>query len=334
MKNDKNVSVLGDGGWGTALAISLAMKSIPVRLWSAFVDYVEILKTKRENIKYLPGFDIPKAITITANLKEAIDAIDIVIIAIPSQFLRGVLNRVKKSGGFGNVRMAVSVVKGIENKTFKRPSQIIQEELGISDLVVMTGPTIAREVAKGMPTSAVAASENEAHAKELQTLFMSKVFRVYTSSDVIGAELGGALKNIIAIAAGISDGLGFGTNAKSALFTRGIVEMKRLGVALGARSETFDGLSGMGDLLTTCVSPYSRNRHVGEEIAKGKPLQTILDNMEMIAEGVETARSVYELAQKMSIDVPITQEVYRVLFEHKDPSAAVTDLMTRTKKPE
>lgn len=334
MQNIKKVCVLGDGGWGTTLSLLLFKKGFSVILWSAFPEYAQFLASHRENKKFLPGFKIPKEIEIASDKKEALADSQVVIVAIPSKFLRDSIKGIKESNLSKNIGFAISAVKGIENKTFKRPSEIIEDEMGLSNIVVLSGPTIAHEVAQGLPTSCVVASKTGELALQAQELLISETFRIYTSSDVVGVELGGALKNIIAIACGICDGLKLGTNAKSALFTRGLVEMKRLGAALGAKEETFNGLSGMGDLLTTCISPYSRNRYVGEEIAKGKKLQDILKAMEMVAEGVETARSVYELSKQMGIDLPITHQVYQVLFEGKNPLAAVSDLMTRQKKAE
>jgi len=331
MSFNKRISILGDGGWGTTLAVLLSKKGLSIKLWSAFSDYADILKQKRENVKFLPGIKISKEIDITADIVRALDS-DVVVLAVPSQFLRGVITRI--TGSSFNPRIIVSVVKGIENTTFNRPSEIIKQDLGYDNIAVLSGPTIAHEIANGLPASCVVASEKIDIARQAQEIFMSERFRVYTSTDVIGVELGGALKNIIAIAAGISDGLKLGTNAKAALFTRGLVEMKRLGRALGAEQETFNGLSGIGDLVTTCVSLYSRNRAVGEEITRGKKLSEIIENMDMIAEGIETTRSVYGLSKKMGIDMPITEQVYQVLFEEKNPHTAVSDLMLRDKKPE
>ena len=260
------------------------------------------------------------------------DDSDAIVIAIPSQFLRNIISKFK--GMRVDAKILISVVKGIENETFKRPSELIKDEIGDLDIAVLSGPTIACEIASGLPASCVIASSRKEAAKQAQELFMSDRFRVYTSTDMIGVELGGALKNIIAIAAGISDGLKLGTNAKAALFTRGLVEMKRLGVALGAKQETFNGLSGIGDLVTTCISLYSRNRRVGEEITRGKKLLEIVEKMDMVAEGIETTRSVYGLSKKMGIDMPITEQVYQVLFLEKNSHTAVSDLMLRDRKRE
>ena len=330
-KNIK-IAVLGDGGWGTTLSILLSKKGYKVSLWSAFPDYARTLRRTRENIKFLPQFKIPEAVHITDDIKEAIDGIEIVVVAIPSQFARKVLQNLK--GVDLSQRIMLSIVKGIEKKTLKRVIEIIKEEINADKICVLSGPTIALEVAKEMPASAVVASEDINLAKEIQDVFMTERFRIYTSTDVIGVELGGSLKNIIAIAAGISDGLGFGTNAKAALFTRGLVEIKRLGIAMGAKEETFNGLSGIGDLMTTCISPYSRNRYVGEEIAKGRKLTEIVQKMEQIAEGIYTTESARELAKRYNVEMPITEQIYKVLFENKNPLEAVTALMTRAKKTE
>jgi glycerol-3-phosphate dehydrogenase (NAD(P)+) len=326
------ITVLGDGSWGTTLSILLAKKYADITLWSAFTENARAMKSTRENRKFLQGHNLPDIINITDDIVNAVSASELIVVAVPSQFLRATIKRIK--GIDISAKLVISVVKGIENDTFKRPSEIIKDELDISDIAVLSGPTIAKEIASGLPASCVVACKSQETASDMQAIFTTDRFRVYTSKDAIGVELGGALKNIIALASGISDGLGLGSNAKAALFTRGLVEMKRLGVYLGADSETFNGLSGMGDLVTTCISAYSRNRRVGEEIARGRTLSDVLDKMEMVAEGVETARSVYNLSKKISIEMPITEQVYKVLFEGKNPHTAVADLMTRNKKVE
>lgn len=329
----KSISVIGDGGWGTTLAILLSGKGHNVTLWGAFPEYVETVKAKRVNAKFLPGVKIPHEVNITSSLNEAIEDNKIVVLAVPSQYMRNVLTRLtpyKLSG-----KIFVSVTKGIENKTLKRMSEIARELLGRSiDICVLSGPSIAHEVVQGNPATLVAASGDTALAKEIQSLFITDRFRVYTNSDVVGVELGGSLKNIIAIAAGISDSLGFGTNAKAALLTRGLVEMARLGVAMGAKKETFYGLSGLGDLTTTCISRYSRNHHFGEEIGKGKSLREVLKETEMVVEGVATTESAYELAKRYKVEMPIANEIYKVIYENKDPKKGVHDLMTRSPKEE
>ncbi|MDD5428941.1 MAG: NAD(P)-dependent glycerol-3-phosphate dehydrogenase [Candidatus Omnitrophica bacterium] len=328
----KNIAVIGDGGWGTTLAVHLSKKGLNVSLWGAFPDYVEVLKSKRENIKFLPGVNIPDGIKITASMGEALNGRQLVVLAAPSQFARGVFSILKMESLAG--KKFVSVTKGIENGTLKRVSEIAFDVLGRQELAVLSGPTIALEVANGAPTTVVTASEDLNFAKEVQAVFMTDRFRVYTTDDVTGVELGGSLKNIIAIAAGVTDAMGFGANVKAALLTRGLVEIVRLGRAMGAKAETFYGLSGLGDLTTTCISQYSRNRWLGEEVGKGKRLKDILKETDMVVEGVATAKSAHDLAKKYGIEMPITTEIYKVLYENKDPKRAVHDLMTRAPKME
>lgn len=332
MMKIRNISIVGDGGWGTTLAILLSGKGHNVTLWGAFPEYVETVKAKRISVKFLPGVKIPHEVNITSSLNEAIDDKDMIVLAVPSQYMRSVLTRLtpyKLSG-----KVFVSVTKGIENKTLKRMSEIAHELLGNIEICVLSGPSIAREVVLGSPTTLVASSGNLALAKEIQEIFITDRFRVYTNSDITGVELGGSLKNIIAIAAGISDSLDFGMNAKAALLTRGLIEMARLGVAMGAKKDTFYGLSGLGDLTTTCISKYSRNHHLGEEIGKGKSLKEALKETEMVVEGVATTESAYELARKHKVEMPIINEIYKVLYENKDPKKGVHDLMTRSPREE
>jgi len=333
MMKKPEITILGDGGWGTTLAILLASKGFKVSIWSAFSDYAAYLRKERVNTKFLPGFKIPKEITILSDLKEAISGKDLIVIAVPSQYIRGVLKKIKKSE-YSRQALYLSVTKGIEIGSSKRMSEVVREELGNVKIAVLSGPTIAHEVAKGVPTAAVIASGSAPARKYLQNIFMHEKFRIYTNNDVIGVELGGSLKNVIAIACGISDGLGFGTNTKAALLARGLAEISRLGVAMGAKAKTFSGISGLGDLVTTCISMYSRNRSVGEQIGKGKPLGRIVHNMQMVAEGVPTAKSAYELSRKYDVDMPILKEVYQVLYKNKSPAKAVRDLMTREGKKE
>jgi len=335
-----NISVLGDGGWGTTLAILLYRKGFKLSLWGAFPNYVSYLDRKRINTKFLPGIKIPRAIEITSDLKRAIDNKDLIIFAIPSQYLRNVLKKIKKFD-YPKSAAYLSVIKGIETGSLKRMSEVILQEMGDTRLAVLSGPTIAHEVAKGIPTAAVIASPDKSLRRYLQGIFMAEHFRIYTNGDVIGVELGGSLKNIIAIACGVSDGLGFGTNTKAALLSRGLVEISRLGNVMGAKSATFSGLSGLGDLVTTCISPYSRNRFVGEQIGKGKALKQIKTHMQMpacrqagVAEGVPTTQSAYALSLKYKVEMPITKEIYNVLYKNKSPKRAVRDLMTREKKEE
>jgi len=328
-----NISILGDGGWGTTLAILLHRKGFRVSLWGAFPDYVSYLDKRRVNTKFLPKIRIPKDIEITSGLNDAICGKELIILAIPSQYLRSVLKRIKRLN-FSRSAIYLSVIKGIETGSLKRMSEVIHEEMGNVSLAVLSGPTIAHEVAKGIPTTAVIASYDKGIRKHLQGIFMTERFRVYTNEDVVGVELGGSLKNIIAIACGISDGLGFGTNTKAAILSRGLVEISRLGYAMGAKAKTFNGVSGLGDLVTTCISLYSRNRFVGEQIGKGKVLKQIKAHMQMVAEGLPTTQSAYALSLKHKVDMPITKEVHSVLYKNKSPERAVRDLMTREKKEE
>lgn len=326
------ISILGDGGWGTTLAILLAKKRYPVTLWGAFENYTKIMAKSRINFKFLPGLKIPKEIQITADIESAIKDKDIIVLAVPSQYTRSVLKKIKNC--FSKKLIFVSVTKGIEIGSLKRISEIIHEELGSVKLAVLSGPTIAQEVAKGIPTTAVVASTSKYVRKIIQTVFSTDKFRVYTNADLIGVELGGSLKNVIAIACGVSDGLGFGTNTKAAILTRGLAEISRLGVAMGAKLKTFSGVSGLGDLVTTCISQQSRNRMVGELIGNGKTFKEISSHMQMVAEGVPTAKSAYTLSLKYKIEMPITKEIYNLLYKNKSPQKAVKDLMTRKSKEE
>lgn len=329
----KHITILGDGGWGTTLAIHLARKKYKIKLWGAFPDYVKHLNKKRENTKFLPGIKIPKShVEILDDLDLALLNSELVILAIPSQYARAVIRRLRAYDF--SMRILLSVIKGIENKTLIRVSEIIHQELGGVKLAVLSGPTIASEVAKGIPSTAVVACKDMTVAQQLQGIINSETFRIYTNSDVIGVELGGSIKNVIAIACGVCDGLGFGTNTKAAILARGLAEMARLGTAMGAQQKTFFGLSGLGDLATTCFSPQSRNRSVGEALGKGKTIAEITRSMDMVAEGVPTAKAIFALSQKYRIAMPITQEVYNILYRNKKPGKAVSNLMTRKTKPE
>jgi glycerol-3-phosphate dehydrogenase (NAD(P)+) len=326
-------AVLGDGAWGTAIALLLAQDPRHrVTLWSAREDSGRVLRERRENVRLLPGVPIPEAVELTTDVARAVDGADLWVMAIPTVYLRATLARVAPA--LRPAAPVLSLAKGLENETFLRPTEIVTEVLGVRRVAVLSGPSHAEEVSRGLPTSVVAASTDLGLARQVQQAFATERFRVYTNLDPVGVELGGALKNVIGIAAGISDGLGFGDNAKSALLTRGLVEMTRFGVALGAEPQTFAGLAGLGDLITTCVSRHGRNRRVGERLGRGERLADILGGMSMVAEGVYTARSVHERAARMGIDMPITAEVYRVLYEGKDPRAAVDDLMLRAPKGE
>lgn len=328
----RQIAVLGDGGWGTALSILLFQNGQRITLWSNFPDYAQELRQRRENSKFLPGIPIPEEITITSEPGAALEGKDLAVVAVPTQYLRAVLT---KFAPYYREGLAIaSVAKGIEINTLLRPSQIINEILGSARVCVLSGPSHAEEVVGGLPTTIVAASEDEVLAEEIQTVFTNQRFRVYTSPDVLGVELGGALKNVIALAAGICEGLGFGDNAKAAILTRGLAEISRLGVAMGAKARTFAGLSGIGDLITTCISPYGRNRRAGMAIGQGKSLDEVLKATEMIAEGISTTKAARTLAKKYNVEMPITEEVYKVLYQGKDPSQAASDLMKRLPRSE
>lgn len=329
------IGVIGAGGWGTALAILLLDNGHEVALWQFDPMVAEEMRTQRQNRLFLPGVSIPDGILISSILEEVIPGRDLLVFAVPSQFMRSVARRVGSLKG--TVPLVISGTKGIEHGTLKRMSEVLIEELSgltLEHFAALSGPSHAEEVARRMPTTVVAASVSQNAAETVQQAFMAPYFRVYTSPDVIGIELGGALKNIIALAAGICDGLGLGDNAKGALLTRGLAEITRLGLCMGARAETFAGLSGMGDLVTTCISRHSRNRFVGEEIGKGRRLDDVLSTMVMVAEGIQTTRSAYHLSRRLDVEMPITERVYAVLFGGYDPGKGVRDLMTRDAKPE
>ena len=330
--NRLRIAVLGDGGWGSTLAALLSNKGYTVTLWGAFADYTKVMARTRLNPKFLPGIKIPREIEITNDIKAAVHDKEIIVLAVPSQYTRSILKKVK--GNFSQKTIFLSVTKGIEISSSRRISEVIHAELGPVRLAVLSGPTIAQEVARGIPTTAVAASFDNQIRKFIQEVFTTDRFRVYTNPDVVGVELGGSLKNVIAIACGVSDGLGFGTNTKAAILTRGLAEISRLGQAMGAKLSTFSGISGLGDLVTTCISKQSRNRMVGELIGKGKSLKDISQHMQMVAEGVPTAKSAYALSLKYKVDMPITKEVYRLLYMNKSPRQAVKDLMKRKSKEE
>jgi glycerol-3-phosphate dehydrogenase (NAD(P)+) len=329
------ISVLGAGGWGTTLAILLHYNGHNVSLWEYKKSYAKELIKKRVNTDYLPGIKIPKEIIITHDLEELIDDKNLIVLAVPSQFLRGIVKNINYRKIEDTI--LVSVSKGIEKNSLMTMSQMLKDvfpHISENQIGVISGPSHAEEVSKRVPTAVVAASADIETSKTIQAAFMTSYFRIYASTDILGVELGGAFKNIIAIGAGIIDGAGFGDNTKAAIMTRGVAEISRLGLAMGARPETFAGLSGMGDLIVTCMSRHSRNRYVGEQIGKGKTLKEILKSMEQIAEGVETTRSAKQLAANNDIETPITNEVYKILYEDKDPVKATTDLMTRDMKTE
>ncbi len=329
------ISVLGAGGWGTALAVLLHSNGHKVTLWEYKKNYAKTLSKSRINKVYLPGIKISKEILITHSLEEAIDDQHLIVIAIPSQFMRSVLQKIKKVDFSDTI--LVSVAKGIEKETLLTVSLMIKDifkNINDKNIGVLSGPSHAEEVAKKIPTAVVAASKNLETAEQIQAAFMTSYLRVYSSTDIIGVELGGALKNVIAIGAGIVEGANFGDNTKAAIMTRGVAEISRLGIELGARPETFSGLSGIGDVIVTCMSKYSRNRFVGEQIGKGKKLKDILKSMNMVAEGVVTCKSAKELARQANVETPIIDAVYRTLYEERDPQKMTFELMNRDMKSE
>lgn len=328
------IAVLSDGAWGTALALTLLHNNHEVALWGPFPDYILEMKQKAENVRFLSGIPLPKNLFLVSEMSEAILDADIIILASPVQYSRAIIKQLANFYNSDN-QIILNVAKGIENDSLKRISEICSEILGSMQYAVLSGPSHAEEVAKMAATAVVVASEKIEVAVTVQKAFMNEYFRVYTSDDILGVELGGALKNVYAIAAGIIDGMKLGDNAKAALITRAIAEMGRLGVALGGRQETFSGLSGIGDMIVTCTSAYSRNRHVGEELGRGKSLDDILELMGMVvAEGVKTTLSAHQVAKNIKVDTPIIDEVYAGLYENKDPVVGVRDLMTRKPKKE
>ncbi len=330
-----NIAILGAGSWGITLSMLLSEKGHKINLWESNEKQAEILKTTR-TFKFLPNWQIPDTIMISSDPKELISEANMIIFAVPSQVVRDVTKRIVPLIKNKDVIIVVAS-KGIEADSSLRMSEIISSQIPPElreKVTVLSGPTIAVEVIKKNPTVAVIAASSQDVAEHIQQNFMTPYFRLYTSSDIIGVELGGALKNIIAIAAGINDGLGLGTNAKAALMTRGIVEITRLGIIMGAKAETFSGLSGIGDLITTCISRYSRNRTFGEKIGQGKGLREAVDEIGMVVEGIKTAEGVYKLSLNHKIAMPITTEIYNILFNGKNPKKAVEDLMMRQARPE
>ena len=327
-KSVQRALVIGDGGWGTTLAAMLVRRGVPTVLWSHDPRRSEELRRLGENTRFLPGIKLPDSLQFSADPHSAAKGADLVVSAVPTQFLRSIAERFAEALP-GDVGL-ISASKGLEIESLSPPSQILREVLGDRDVCILTGPSHAEEVARGLPATVVAAASDKAFALRVQAAFTGEMFRVYTHTDPIGAELAGALKNVIAIAAGISDGLGLGDNAKSALLTRGMIEMARYGVGRGGKFETFFGLAGIGDLVTTCCSKHSRNRSVGEAIGRGETLQAVLARMNMVAEGVWTTKALFgPEAETEGISMPIAEQVHAVLFEGKSPREAVLDLMRR-----
>jgi len=325
------VAVLGAGSWGTTLADLLARGGHEARIWGNDRADLARMEADRENRKFLPGIKLHYGVKVQPELEATLEGARVVVFAVPSQAVRSVAAQVAEARC---AALPVSAAKGLELGSLKRMSEVLIESLGVEDPVVFTGPSHAEEVSRGIPTSVVAAAREVAHAKTVQALFSSPAFRVYTNDDVAGCEYGAALKNVVAVAAGVSDGLGFGDNTKAALLTRGLTEISRLGVAMGGRRETFFGLTGMGDLIATAISRHSRNRGVGERIGRGERLEQILGSMVMVAEGVHTARAARDLGGRHGVELPITQQVCAMLFEHLSPREALGRLMTRDLKSE
>jgi glycerol-3-phosphate dehydrogenase (NAD(P)+) len=328
----RNICVMGAGSWGTALSVQLANNGHNVRMWSFIKEEAEGINTYRENREKLPGVKVPDKVVCTNDVNNALEVAEAVIMVVPSEFMRSSVKAMK--GALKDNMIVVSCSKGLEEDTFLTMSQVICEEAPNVRVVTLSGPSHAEEVGRGIPTAVVAASLDNEAALYVQDIFMSPMFRVYTNSDIIGVELGGAIKNVIALCAGISDGLGFGDNTKAALMTRGITEMSRLGELMHAKPKTFSGLAGIGDLIVTCTSMHSRNRRAGILIGKGKSLEEALKEVAMVVEGVNTTRAAYHMAKKLDVEMPIINQAYEVLFNGKDAKQAVIDLMMRDRKLE
>jgi len=336
-----NCFVIGNGGWGTALGMTLAGNGHNVTLWGPFEEEIQAIRSAGENTVYLPGVQIPSSIQWTSDPAGAQDA-DLIVVVVPSRFVRATLETFKPH--LRENVLIVSATKGLDEQTHQRMSEVATDVLG-RDIAILSGPSHAEEVARGVPTAVTVAGKDfhppspegsgvTGSLEQIQAAFSGKTFRVYTSDDVIGVELGGTLKNIIAVAAGILDGIGLGDNSKAALMTRGLAEISRLGGALGAKPETFSGLSGVGDLIVTCASRHSRNRAVGERLGKGESLQEIMDGMKQVAEGIWNAKAARDLAKEHGIDMPITEEVCQIVENGKDPRQALQDLMSRDPRAE
>ena len=326
------ISVIGAGSWGTALSVLLHKNGHEVTLWSVLEAEVKMLREKREHESKLPGVKLPEEMEITTDLEKSLKDPDVVVLAVPSPFTRSTAHNMAPFVRDG--QKIVNVAKGVEEKTLMTLSEIIEEEIPNADVCVLSGPSHAEEVGKGIPTTCVVTSRTKETADYLQGIFMSPVFRVYTTPDILGVELGAALKNVIALAAGTADGLGYGDNTKAALITRGIAEIARLGTKMGAKPETFYGLSGIGDLIVTCASVHSRNRKAGYLMGKGYTMQEAMDEVKMVVEGVHSAKAALSLSKKYHVEMPIVTEINQVLFENKKASDAVNELMLRMKKDE
>ncbi|PYZ94496.1 NAD(P)H-dependent glycerol-3-phosphate dehydrogenase [Salipaludibacillus keqinensis] len=330
-----NIAVLGSGSWGTALSIVLADNGHRVQLWGRSKEQVDAINEDRRNTRYLPDVTLPENIHAYTNIADALNVVDAVLVVVPTKAMRDVLSLAREH--ISEPLLFVHASKGIEPETHLRVSQIIEEvipETKRSSVVVLSGPSHAEEVCKRQPTTVTSSSLQMESAEEVQDLFMNQHFRVYTNPDLIGVEIGGALKNIIAIGAGMTSGLGFGDNAKAALMTRGLAEIARLGMKLGANPLTFAGLSGLGDLIVTCTSVHSRNWRAGNMLGKGKTVDEVESEMGMVVEGIRTTKAAFQVSQEMNVEMPITEELYQVLFHDKSPKEAVSELMGRVKKHE
>lgn len=328
----RKIGVIGAGSWGTALTVLLNSNGHQVTVWSAIEDEIKMLQQEREHKDKLPGVALAESIQFTTDLQEAIAGKDLLVLAVPSPFTRSTSKRMKEF--VEENQIIVNVAKGIEEDSMKTLTEIIEEEIPQAVVTVLSGPSHAEEVGKGLPTTCVVGAKDEKTAEYIQETFMNSVFRVYTSDDILGIELGGALKNVIALAAGVADGLGYGDNVKAALITRGISEISRLGVAMGGRKETFGGLTGIGDLIVTCASVHSRNRKAGMLIGQGYTMEEAMKEVKMVVEGVYSAKAALQLSRKYNVELPIIEQVAAVLFEGSEPKDAVDALMGREKKSE
>jgi glycerol-3-phosphate dehydrogenase (NAD(P)+) len=330
---NKAITVLGAGSWGTALAILLARRKVPVTLWGRDEARMEEMRQQRCNSRYLPNITFPEGLELTSDLKQAVTAVSHILVAVPSHCFRATLEAINP---FLHKDSSLAwATKGLEHGTHKLLHVVATEVLGDAvPKAVVSGPTFAKEVAQGLPAAVTVASSDTAYAEQFAAWLHGGNFRAYTSDDIVGVEIGGATKNVLAIAAGITDGLGFGANTRAALISRGLAEMMRLGVAMGGQRETFMGLTGLGDLVLTCTDNQSRNRRFGLALGQGKTAKQATDEINQVIEGVQTASEIYQLSQEMNIDMPITEQVYRVLFENRNPKEAVKTLLEREQKPE
>lgn len=326
------ISVIGAGSWGIALALLLSKNGQQVNVWSIMEDEIKMLNEKREHVDKLPGIKLPDSMTFTTDLEQSVKGKDLLVLAVPSPFTRSTSKNMSTFVEEG--QLIVNVAKGVEEATLMTLSEIIEQEIPQANVAVLSGPSHAEEVGRGIPTTCVVGAKTKKIAEYIQEIFMSQVFRVYTSPDILGIELGGALKNVVALAAGAADGLGYGDNTKAALITRGITEISRLGVKMGGKYETFAGLTGIGDLIVTCASVHSRNRKAGFLIGKGYTMDEAMKEVKMVVEGVYSAKAAMKLAEKYQVSMPIVEQVNLVLFENKPADEAVRDLMLRDKRDE